>query len=228
MSLPGDNGFGDYRRRPNQPFLIGVSGGTASGKTTVCRRIMERLAEEAAQKHVTCICQDSFYRELSEADLAKANKGNFNFDHPDAFDSELMLKTLTSLLQGKSCQIPQYDYTKHSGGEMVTIHPSDVILVEGILIFYFPELRNLFQLKLFVDTDADTRLARRIMRDIKERKRDLDTVINQYTRFVKPAFEEFCLPTMKYADVIIPRGGENTVAINLIVQHIRNILHEDI
>ncbi|CAB3369436.1 Hypothetical predicted protein [Cloeon dipterum] len=218
-------GGGD-RSAFRRPVLIGVSGGTASGKTTVCTRIMERLAEETAEKHITCICQDSFYRALGEADLAKARKGNFNFDHPDAFDHELMLRTLTSLLEGKSCFIPEYDYTKHSVSGMTSINPSDVILVEGILIFYYPELRNLFQLKLFVDTDADTRLARRVIRDIKERKRDLDTVINQYTRFVKPAFEEFCLPTMKYADVIIPRGGENTVAINLIVQHVWNILQE--
>jgi len=111
MSSP--SGTGDVL--PKRPFLIGVSGGTASGKTTVCRRIMERLAEETAQKHVTSICQDSFYRELSETDLARAKTGSFNFDHPDAFDNELMLRTLTDLLQGKSCQIPQYDYTKHSG-----------------------------------------------------------------------------------------------------------------
>merc|ERR1719339_494562 len=138
-----------------------------------------------------------------------------------------MENCLADILAGRSAKIPVYDFktNSRSPGEFTTIYPSDVVLVEGILVFYFPGLRDLFHLKLFVDTDADTRLARRVMRDIRDRGRDLENVLHQYTSLVKPAFEEFCLPTKKYADVIIPRGADNLVAINLIVQHIQDILN---
>ncbi|XP_065346885.1 uridine-cytidine kinase isoform X1 [Cloeon dipterum] len=217
-------------RNGKRPFLIGVSGGTASGKSTVCKRIMEKLGIDNVaymQRQVVCISQDSFYRELNEDEKVRALKGNFNFDHPDAFNNELLHQTLVDILHGQSCEIPVYDYCTHSssGERFSTIYPADVVLVEGILVFYIPQIRNLFHMKLFVDTDSDLRLARRVLRDIKDRGRDLDHVLNQYTMYVKPAFEEFCLPTKKFADVIIPRGADNTVAIDLIVQHIRNILH---
>ncbi|BES93489.1 unnamed protein product [Nesidiocoris tenuis] len=211
------------------PFLIGVAGGTASGKSTVCARIMQKLGQvdvDQAERKVVTISQDSFYRELSPAEKAKALKGQYNFDHPDAFDEELIFKTLKEILDGKKVILPTYDYrTNASSGSSITIYPADVVLFEGILVFYFPEIRNLFHMKLFVDTDSDTRLARRVPRDINERGRDLDQVLHQYMNFVKPAFEEFCLPTKKHADVIIPRGADNTVAIELIVQHIWDILH---
>ncbi|CAK9821838.1 Uridine-cytidine kinase [Anthophora retusa] len=186
------------------PFLIGVSGGTASGKST-----------------------DSFYRDLSSAEKLKAEKGQYNFDHPDAFDNDLILQTLQDILAGVKCEIPAYDYRTNSliKDQITTIYPADVVLFEGILVFYFPKIRDLFHMKLFVDTDSDTRLARRVLRDISERGRDLDYVLNQYMNFVKPAFEEFCLPTKKFADVIIPRGADNAVAIDLIVQHIRDFLN---
>ncbi|XP_071533189.1 uridine-cytidine kinase 2-B isoform X2 [Panulirus ornatus] len=219
------NGFG-----PKTPFLIGVAGGTASGKSTVCKRIMERLGQddiEHSQRRVVCISQDAFYRPLNAEESAKALKGVFNFDHPDAFDNELVLKTLHQILDGKICKIPNYDYVTNSRLESTTtIYPADVVLFEGILMFYQPEIRRLFHMKLFVDSDADTRLARRVMRDTRERGRALELVLHQYTNLVKPAFEEFCLPTKKFADVIIPRGAENTVAINLIVQHIQEIVNE--
>ncbi|XP_059484600.1 uridine-cytidine kinase-like isoform X2 [Neocloeon triangulifer] len=220
-------------RHNKRPFLIGVSGGTASGKSTVCKRIMEKLGIDNVaytQRQVVCISQDSFYRELNDEERIRAVKGNFNFDHPDAFDNELLHQTLADILHGKSCEIPVYDYRKHSssGQQMSTIYPADVVLVEGILAFYIPEIRNLFHMKLFVDTDSDLRLARRVLRDIKERGRDLDQVLNQYTMYVKPAFEEFCLPTKKFADVIIPRGADNTVAIELIVQHIKDLLNNQV
>ncbi|GLG99503.1 Uridine-cytidine kinase [Gryllus bimaculatus] len=204
------------------PFLIGVAGGTASGKSTVCKRIMEKLGQvdkDHAERQVVCISQDSFYRELSSAEKGKAEKGQFNFDHPDAFNEELILRTLKDILAGKKCEIPL------SETQFQTIYPADVVLFEGILVFFFPEIRELFHMKLFVDTDSDTRLARRVPRDINERGRDLEQVLNQYMNFVKPAFEEFCSPTKKYADVIIPRGADNTVAIELIVQHIRDFLN---
>ncbi|XP_018574560.1 probable uridine-cytidine kinase isoform X2 [Anoplophora glabripennis] len=212
------------------PFLIGVAGGTASGKSTVCKRIMEKLGQvdmDQKQRQVVCISQDSFYRELTPNEIAKAEKGQFNFDHPDAFNETLIYDTLTDILAGKMVQIPTYDYRNHSlrKDEILTIYPADVVLFEGILVFYFPEVRSLFHMKLFVDTDSDTRLARRVPRDINERGRDLEQVLNQYMNFVKPAFEEFCSPTKKFADVIIPRGADNNVAIDLIVHHIWDILH---
>ncbi|KAF7379356.1 hypothetical protein HZH66_014727 [Vespula vulgaris] len=211
------------------PFLIGVSGGTASGKSTVCKRIMEKLGQvdmDHMQRRVVCISQDSFYRELTPAEKLKAEKGQYNFDHPDAFDNDMILLTLQDILAGVKCQIPVYDYRTNSlmKDQVTTIYPADVVLFEGILVFYFPKIRDLFHMKLFVDTDSDTRLARRVPRDINERGRDLDYVLNQYMNFVKPAFEEFCLPTKKFADVIIPRGADNTVAIDLIVHHIWDIL----
>ncbi|XP_076258910.1 uridine-cytidine kinase isoform X2 [Rhynchophorus ferrugineus] len=211
------------------PFLIGVAGGTASGKSTVCKRIMEKLGQaevDSKQRQVVCISQDSFYRELTPSEISKAERGQFNFDHPDAFNETLIKDTLTDILAGKMVQVPIYDYRHHSlkKDEVLTIYPADVVLFEGILVFYFPEVRKLFHMKLFVDTDSDTRLARRVPRDINERGRDLDQVLNQYMNFVKPAFEEFCSPTKKFADVIIPRGADNHVAIDLIVHHIKDIL----
>lgn len=144
----------------------------------------------------------------------------------DAFDNELIVKTLKEITEGKTVQIPVYDFVSHSRKEeTVTVYPADVVLFEGILAFYSQEVRDLFRMKLFVDTDADTRLSRRVLRDISERGRDLEQILSQYITFVKPAFEEFCLPTKKYADVIIPRGADNEVAINLIVQHIQDILN---
>ncbi|XP_061399569.1 uridine-cytidine kinase isoform X2 [Musca vetustissima] len=223
LSLPN----GDVVKKP---FLIGVAGGTASGKSTVCKKIMTELGQtdmDHTQRQVVTISQDSFYRELTPAEKAKAFQGLYNFDHPDAFDEQLMYDTLEAILKGVKVEIPGYDYKTNSLDyeNKLTIYPADVVLFEGILVFYFPKIRDLFHMKLFVDTDSDTRLARRVPRDINERGRDLDAVLTQYMTFVKPAFEEFCSPTKKFADVIIPRGADNTVAIDLIVQHIRDLLN---
>jgi len=212
-----------------KPFMIGVAGGTASGKSTVCEKLMEKLGQNEmnnVEKQVVHLAQDSFYKELDDQEISKANKGMFNFDHPNAFDNELMERCLEDIMNGKPTQIPVYNFKTNSRvpGEFTTIYPSDVVLVEGILVFYYPKLRNMFNIKLFVDTDADTRLARRVLRDIEERGRDLEHVLHQYTTLVKPAFEEFCIPTKKYADVIVPRGAENVVAIDLIKQHIQEII----
>ncbi|XP_054920999.1 uridine-cytidine kinase 2-B isoform X3 [Dermacentor andersoni] len=235
------------------PFLIGVAGGTASGKTSVCRKIMSRVGQEG---QVVCIHQDNFYKGLSPLERDRANRGLFNYDHPDVFDDELMAATLSDILQEKVVQLPVYDFITSTRlrDQWISIAPADVVLVEGVLLFYFPRLRDMFHMKLFVDTDPDTRLARRVLRDVKERGRDLEKVLHQYTNFVKPAFEEFCLPdveiaycrslscptqwphypssrvfgqqmTKKYADVIIPRGADNEVAIDLIVQTIQELLH---
>jgi uridine kinase len=174
----------------------------------VCKRIIEKLGQadiNERQRQVVSISQDSFYRELTDEEKIKAQKGKFNFDHPDAFDDKLMYETVKSILEGKKVTISSYDYRTNSlcPNDPITIYPADVVLFEGILVFYFPAIRDLFHMKLFVDTDSDTRLARRVPRDIKERGRELDSVLNQYMMFVKPAFEEFCSPTKKYADVSI-------------------------
>ncbi|KAM4021614.1 uridine-cytidine kinase 2 isoform 1-T1 [Anomaloglossus baeobatrachus] len=229
MAGDSEQSLPEHTPHNGQPFLIGVSGGTASGKSSVCSKIVQLLGQNEVdhrQKQVVMISQDSFYRILTPEQKSKALKGQFNFDHPDAFDNELILKTLQELMEGKTVQIPVYDFVTHSRKEeSVTVYPADVILFEGILAFYVQDIRDMFQMKLFVDTDADTRLSRRVLRDINERGRDLEQVLSQYIKFVKPAFEEFCLPTKKYADVIIPRGADNLVAINLIVQHIQDILN---
>ncbi|MGH0132618.1 UNVERIFIED_CONTAM: hypothetical protein FKN15_040769 [Acipenser sinensis] len=223
--------LGEPSRPHHRPFLIGVSGGTASGKSTVCAKIMELLGQNEVDHHqrkVVIVSQDRFYRVLTIEQKAKALRGQYNFDHPDAFDNELMYKTLKDIVEGKTVEVPTYDCVTHSRlQETMTVYPADVVLFEGILVFYSQEIRDMFHLKLFVDTDSDVRLSRRVLRDMK-RGRDLEQILTQYTTFVKPAFEEFCLLTKKYADVIIPRGVDNMVAINLIVQHIQDILNGDI
>ncbi|KAJ8286563.1 hypothetical protein GJAV_G00040610 [Gymnothorax javanicus] len=229
MASPGQ--LSENERPRHRPFLIGVSGGTASGKSTVCAKIMELLGQNKVdhrQRKVDIVSQDSFYRVLTADQKAKALKGQYNFDHPDAFDNELMYQTLKDIVDGKVVQVPTYDFVTHSRlPELITVYPADVVLFEGILVFYTQNIRDMFHMKLFVDTDSDVRLSRRVLRDMK-RGRDLEQILSQYTTFVKPAFEEFCLPTKKYADVIIPRGVDNMVAINLIVQHIQDILNGDI
>ncbi|XP_005097646.1 uridine-cytidine kinase 2-B isoform X1 [Aplysia californica] len=210
-----------------RPFLIGVAGGTASGKSTVCDKIMEQLKKSGLEhhRHVTIISQDSFYRDLTAEEHERAKKGEHNFDHPDSFDVELMRRTLVDIKAGKVMELPMYDYIAHKRTTKTTvIHCADVVLFEGILVFYFPEIRDLFNMRLFVDTDPDTRLSRRVLRDVEERGRSLEQILHQYMTLVKPAFEEFCLPTKKYADVIIPRGADNIVAVDLIVQHIQELM----
>merc|ERR1711992_175834 len=177
-----------------KPFMIGVAGGTASGKSTVRDLLMEKLGQHEVnmdEKQVVHLSQDSFYRELTHAESEKAKKGMFNFDHPNAFDHELMELCLQQILAGRPTQVPVYDFKTNARvpGIVTTIYPSDVVLVEGILVFYYANMRNLFDLKLFVDTDADIRLARRVMRDIEDRGRDLEHVLHQYTTLIKQHIE---------------------------------------
>ncbi|KAI8541331.1 hypothetical protein RHMOL_Rhmol08G0052700 [Rhododendron molle] len=217
---------------PKRPFVIGVSGGTASGKTTVCDMIIQQLHDH----RVVLVNQDSFYRGLTAEEAERVHE--YNFDHPDAFDTEQLLECAEKLRCGQCVQVPIYDFKKHrrSSESFRQVNASDVIILEGILVFHDARVRNLMNMKIFVDTDADVRLARRIRRDTVERGRDIDSVLEQaslvyfyfvivqYAKFVKPAFDDFVLPSKKYADVIIPRGGDNHVAIDLIVQHIRTKL----
>ncbi|KQJ90919.1 uridine kinase-like protein 1, chloroplastic [Brachypodium distachyon] len=203
-----------------QPFVIGVSGGTASGKTTVCDMIIQQLHDH----RVVLVNQDSFYRGLTAEESARAQ--DYNFDHPDAFDTEQLLECMGQLKCALPVHVPIYDFKNHRrcSERFRKVNASDVIILEGILVFHDQRVRNLMDMKIFVDTDADIRLARRIRRDTVERGRDVSSVLDQYGRFVKPAFDDFVLPSKKYADVIIPRGGDNHVAIDLIVQHIRTKL----
>ena len=204
-----------------EPFLIGVAGGTASGKSTVCNLIMNSLQE----KRVVLLAQDSFYRPLTEEE--RKNVKQYNFDHPDAIEWPLIVKTLKDLLLRRNVKVPVYDFVTHSRKEGVDINvePGDVIIIEGILVLAMEAVRDLCHMKIFVDTDDDLRLARRMKRDTLERGRQVDGVILQYTTFVKPMFEAYVSPSKRNADIIIPwAGGQNSVAIDLIAKHIRTKL----
>ena len=211
------------------PFIIGIAGGTCCGKTEVCKKIIQdaiRAPNKTPQ--IITLEHTDFYREFTSDEQQLAEVGNFNYDHPNAFDDELVLKSLKQLKEGRSVTIRKYNYATHVHEDNSrTIDAADVILFEGILVLYHKDIRDLLDMKIFVDTDCDTRLARRVLRDTVEHKRDIDNVLNQYTTFVKRSFEDFSWPTKRYADVIIPRGAGNTVAVELIVQHIQDILYTE-
>uniref|UniRef100_A0A8B9EBC7 Uridine-cytidine kinase n=1 Tax=Anser cygnoides TaxID=8845 RepID=A0A8B9EBC7_ANSCY len=201
----------------------GLCGGSASGKTTVATRIIEALDVP----WVVLLSMDSFYKVLDEGQQALAARSDYNFDHPDAFDFELLVNVLRKLKKGKSVKVPVYDFTTHSRRrEWKTVYGANVIVFEGILAFANKELLKLLDMKVFVDTDSDIRLVRRLQRDIMERGRDIVGVIKQYNKFVKPAFEQYIEPTVQVADIVVPRGGENFVALDLIVQHVHSQLEK--
>ncbi|NLY78185.1 MAG: uridine kinase [Tissierellia bacterium] len=203
----------------DRPILIGITGGTGSGKSTVSRQILCINGEE----NVVIIEQDSYYKDQSHLTFEERIKRNY--DHPLAFDNELLIKHLKDLLNNKPIEKPIYDFEKHTRKEKtVTVLPKKIIILEGILILYDEEVRNLCDIKIFVDTDSDVRVIRRIKRDIKERGRSLDSVIEQYMNTVRPAHLQFVEPTKKYADIIIPEGGYNEVAIDIIATKIHSIL----
>ncbi|CDW54832.1 uridine cytidine kinase 1 1 [Trichuris trichiura] len=204
-----------------KPFIIGIAGGSASGKTTVANRIIESLDIQ----WVTLLSMDSFYNVLSNRQHEAAAQNRYNFDHPDAFDFELLQRTLMRLKEGKRVVVCMPDNCVLFLQNKI-MYGASVLIFEGILAFHKREIMDIMDLKIFVDTDADTRLARRLQRDILERGRDINGVLDQYTSFVKPAFDSFIAPTMRYADIIIPRGGSNLVAIDLIVKHIKTRLLE--
>ncbi|XP_034250067.1 uridine-cytidine kinase-like 1 isoform X2 [Thrips palmi] len=204
-----------------EPFVIGICGGSASGKTTVAEKIIESLDVP----WVTLLSMDSFYKVLNEKQHDLAAKNEYNFDHPDAFDFELLAETLQKLKEGKKVEVPIYNFVTHSRENRTkTMYGANVIIFEGILTFYNAEVTKMLDMKLFVDTDADVRLARRLRRDISQRGRDLDGVLKQYCNMVKPAFLHYIAPSMVHADIIVPRGGDNTVAIELIVHHVHTQL----
>lgn len=204
-----------------KPFLIGIAGGTGSGKTTVAKRIYESLQLDSA----AFIDHDAYYKELGHLPLEERTL--INFDHPDSLDNDLLVHHLEELVAGRAVEKPVYDFTAHTRApETVCIHPRDVILVDGILLFAEPRLRALFDLKIFVDTEADVRFIRRMRRDLELRGRSVDSVIEQYLATVRPMHFEFVEPTKRYADVILPRGGNNTPGIELIAARLRERLAE--
>ncbi len=197
-------------------LVIGIAGGTGSGKTTVAENVVRRLALDA----VTVVQQDAYYRDLS--DLAPPQRDLRNFDHPDSIEHELFAGHVARLKAGQPVEQPVYDFTTHSRtSETRRLVPRDVVIAEGILLFHYPELRLLLDIKIFVDTPADIRLLRRIMRDIRERGRTLDSVTEQYVQTVRPMHEEFVEPSKRWADVIIPEGGYNEIAIDMVASQIR-------
>ena len=199
-------------------FIIGIGGGSASGKTSVSEAIIKNINDIS---NVVLISMDSFYKCLSPEASKKAFMNEYNFDHPDAFEFPLLFDTLLKLKSFEPVDIPIYDFKTHARtSEKIHIHGAKVIIFEGILALYDRDVLDLMDMKIFVDTDADVRLARRLKRDINERKRDLNGILDQYNRFVKPSFDDFIQPSVKNADIIIPRGRDNLVAIDLITKHI--------
>jgi uridine kinase len=202
-----------------EPHLIGICGGSGSGKTLVARSVEQSLGKE----HVLLMEQDSYYRDLAYMPLEERHR--VNFDHPNAFDNDLLISHLTALLTGQPVRQPEYDYTIHTRSDRyVDIYPRDVILLDGILIFEDQRLRDLMDIRVYVETDPDIRLARRIRRDISERERTLDNVLEQYETQVRPMHDQFVAPFKRYADIIIPQGGMNTVAVDMLVTKVRALL----
>jgi uridine kinase len=202
-------------------LVIGIAGGTGSGKTTVANVILDRVGK----KHISYLPHDAYYRELG--DLPPDQKASVNFDHPNSLESELMIEHIVELKNGHSIELPIYDFSTHSRtGKTIRVEPQRVIIVEGILIFTEPELRKLFDVMLFVDADSDIRFIRRLNRDITERGRTTEMVINQYLTTVRPMHLEFVEPSKRYANVIIPEGGLNAVAMDLVIARIESLLNQ--
>lgn len=201
------------------PLVIGIAGGSGSGKTTVAQEILQRVG----LSQIAFLQHDSYYKDLSG--LAPAQHTNINFDHPDSLETELLIQHIASLRDGKPVEVPIYDFATDSRtGQTFTIQPRRVIIVEGILIFTEAALRKMFDVKIFVDTDPDLRFIRRLERDIAERGRLTESVIKQYLLTVRPMHLEFVEPSKRYADIIIPEGGFNTAALDMVVARIEALL----
>jgi uridine kinase len=212
-----------------KPFMIGIAGGPCSGKKELCSAIQQKLSlKYDVSLKMLHIPMESFYKTLQGRELMLAQNQEYNFDHPDAIDFPLMIATLSKLKMGKRVEIPEYDFQTHSRtGENISTEGPDVILVSGIFLLFDTEMRSLFDLKVFTDVDADSRLSRLVVRDTQKRyKKSLDSVLHGYIKYVKPSFEEFVFPTKKFADVIVPRGEDNDVAIQLLTQHVDDILKQ--
>ncbi len=205
----------------DKPLIIGIAGGTGSGKSTVANSIFKKLPE----KNISILEQDAYYKDQGTIPFEERKKTNY--DHPLAFDTDLLIEHIKSLKENKNIEKPIYDFENHTRkSETVNVFPKEILIVEGIMVFEDSRLRDLMDIKIFVDTDADVRIIRRITRDIDERGRTLESVIKQYFTTVKPAHDQFVEPSKKYADIIIPEGGLNLVAIDIIVSNIENKLNK--
>ncbi len=203
------------------PLFIGITGGSGSGKTTIVNKIFSEVPERS----IAIIEQDAYYKDQSH--LSYEERCKTNYDHPLAFDTDLLIEHIESLKCGQAIEKPLYDYEVHNRKkETQIIEPKEIIIIEGLLVFYDERIRDLLDIKIFVDTDADLRLIRRIIRDINERARTVDSVIAQYINTVRPAHEQFIEPTKKYADIIVTEGGNNLVAIDLMVTKIKAFMEQ--
>ena len=202
-----------------ETILIGIAGGTGSGKTTLANKLIDSFGKD----EVSVLRHDNYYKRHDE--MCYEERSKLNYDHPDAFDTELLCEHIRMLKEGKAIQMPVYDYSIHNRSEKtIQVDPAPVIVLEGILIFAETSLCELMDIKVFVDTDADVRILRRIVRDVKERGRSLDSVIDQYLTTVKPMHEQFVEPSKRRADIIIPEGGENLVALDMLIQRVKKHL----
>lgn len=202
-----------------ETVIVGIAGGTSSGKTTVVKKLSEFFPDE-----ISVICHDYYY--LAHNDMSYEERCRLNYDHPKAFETEKLVEDIKTLKQGKPVECPQYDFTVHNRAEgCLRIESKPVIIVDGILVLEDARLRELMDVKIFVDTDADERLRRRIIRDMKERARSIESILDQYANTVKPMHEQFIEPSKKYADIIIPRGGKNEVALQMLKNYISEIIN---
>lgn len=202
-----------------KPTIIGVAGGTASGKTTLVRKLQEIFDGES----VITICHDFYYKAHDELEYEERTK--LNYDHPDAFDTDMMIADILKLRNGESIHHPVYSFVNHNRtNKTVKVDPAQVIIIDGILILENKELRDLMDVKVYVDTDADVRLGRRLLRDVQERGRSIESVLTQYFCTVKPMHDEFVEPSKRHADIIIPEGGFNSVALSILVQSIKSLI----
>ncbi len=203
-------------------YVLGVAGGSASGKTTIINKLQDYFGEDIA-----VISHDAYYK--AHPEMTFEERSHLNYDHPDSFESDRMADDVRKLIKGNAIEMPVYDYVNHNRStETVRVEPKNVIVMEGILILENKELRDLMDIKIFVDTDADERLMRRIQRDMIERGRSIESIITQYSETVKPMHEEFVEPSKKHADIIIPRGGENAAGLDMLITYMNKKLHEEV
>ena len=196
-------------------MVVGIAGGTGSGKTTITKKLMQRFGRD-----VSVIYHDNYYK--AHHNMSYEERSRLNYDHPDSFDTDLLIQAVKDLKAGRSVTCPVYDYTIHDRSDkVIVVKPAKVIIVEGILIFQSRELCQQMDIKIYVDTDADVRILRRIVRDVRDRGRSLDSVVNQYLSTVKPMHEQFVEPSKRNADIIIPEGGHNQVAMEMVMERVR-------
>jgi uridine kinase len=221
QSGSGEGAGSNPAAAPVLPIIIGVAGGSGSGKTTVVRQIVRHLG----RSQVTVVHHDSYYRDASH--LTEEQRAQINYDHPDSLETPLLVRHLHAMRSGRDVEVPVYDFTTHSRlAETETAPARKVVIVDGLLILWDRELRKLMDIKVFVDTDADIRMIRRLKRDIEERGRTTESIIRQYLETVRPMHLEFVEPSKRYADLIVPQGGENHVAVDMLITKIRAIVND--